>query len=52
MEVLVETKLPEGFVDLAKEVPDLVLTPRYATHTNFTGSPMRGYEGKRIVASR
>ncbi len=34
---------PPGFVSLADAVPGAVLDVRYATHDNFTGTPLPGY---------
>ncbi|MCG6950324.1 MAG: M15 family metallopeptidase [Acidobacteria bacterium] len=37
-------KMPEGFVDAASVVPDLVVDMRYAGSDNFVGRPVDGYE--------
>lgn len=36
--------LPTGFVDLKKEIPDIILDIRYATPNNFVGEKLDGYE--------
>ncbi len=35
---------PEGFVDVAKVAPGLIIEMRYATAHNFVGVPIEGYE--------
>lgn len=36
--------LPEGFVDLKKEIPGIEIELRYASDDNFLGRPVEGYD--------
>ncbi|HZP78729.1 MAG TPA: M15 family metallopeptidase [Pseudolabrys sp.] len=40
---------PYGFVDVAAQVPGLVVDMRYAGSHNFVGRPVAGYEGARCL---
>ncbi len=44
-------QLPQGFVYLDKEIPDIVYEVRYAGENNFMGKPVRGYEKSRAILS-
>src|SRR5215213_11838068 len=44
--------VPDGFVDVAEAVPDLVVDARYAGQNNFIGRPIDGYEAPRCLLTR
>ena len=45
-------KLPEGFVFLSEEIPELVVELRYASKDNFMGREIKGYHiGQKIVGT-
>ncbi|MBN09025.1 MAG: peptidase M15 [Flavobacteriaceae bacterium] len=44
-------KIPPGFIELKKAVPDLVIDLRYATSENFIGTPVDGYGSKKAVGT-
>jgi D-alanyl-D-alanine dipeptidase len=45
------TVLPDGFVDLQKIIPDIVVDLRYFSKDNFVGERIDGYESKKCVIS-
>ncbi|MBQ8537030.1 MAG: M15 family metallopeptidase [Clostridia bacterium] len=44
--------LPDGFYDLGKEIPELIVDIRYATPHNLTGHPLNGYEAGKAIGTR
>ena len=45
-------KLPEGFVFLSDEIPELIVELRYASKDNFMGREIKGYRiGQKIVGT-
>ncbi len=47
-----ETLNAEGFVELAKAVPDVILEPRYYSTYNFVGERIDGYEEPVILITK
>lgn len=47
-----EEKLPDGFVDVAKVVPRIIIDLRYMTEFNFVGAPIDGYKKPRCILTR
>ena len=45
------TVLPDGFVDLQKIVPDIVVDLRYFSKDNFVGQRIDGYESNKCIIS-
>lgn len=41
----------KDFIDVAAAVPGILVEPRYATHDNFIGVPVDGYEAPKVVVS-
>ena len=46
---LIGQTLPEGFVFLNEQIPDLEVSLRYATTDNFTGRIVNGYHPQQKV---
>ncbi len=44
--------LPEGFVYLSEEIPDIVVDLRYYGENNFLGARVDGYEAPRAILSK
>ncbi|MEH0001956.1 MAG: M15 family metallopeptidase [Holosporaceae bacterium] len=42
-------KLPQGFVDVQKVIPDALVALKYATSYNFLGRPLNGYRCQRSL---
>jgi D-alanyl-D-alanine dipeptidase len=47
-----DVQLPEGFVYVDQLIPDLRVELRYGGPDNFTGRPVVGYAGGRLILSR
>lgn len=45
-------KMPDDFVYLDVEIPDIIYELRYYGSNNFVGKPIRGYESNRTVLTR
>ena len=43
--------LHQGFCDLGKEIPELIMDIRYATPHNLTGHPLNGYNAPKAVGT-
>lgn len=44
--------LHQGFCDLGKEIPELIVDIRYATPHNLTGHPLNGYAAGKAIGTR
>lgn len=44
-----EDSMPEGFCDVAEQIPEIVLDIRYAGEDNFVGRPVDGYEAPKAL---
>jgi D-alanyl-D-alanine dipeptidase len=40
---------PDGFVDVARAAPGIVVDMRYAGSDNFVGRPINGYDAPRLL---
>lgn len=43
------SQMPDGFVDVRKIIPSIVLDMRYVTSHNFVGAPIDGYEAAKCI---
>lgn len=48
----VATQLPEGFVYVKDEIPDLDVELRYFTDHNFVGMPIEGYHAHKLILTK
>lgn len=52
MAFAVDDGVPEGFVDLERFIPGLMVEARYAGTDNFIGSPIDGYDAPKVIVSQ
>ena len=48
----VSAQIPDGFGDIAEEIPDIVLEIRYASKDNFMGRVVNGYNIPKVVLTK